>query len=142
MVHLEKVLSHDGNDGLVFDELKDLFPETLGLRDSAPPVKLNHSNSWRYQISPLSVVRRSRLWSRTLMDYTRPAQVGVQRRNRCCKNKATCLCWRSRTRWLSITSERSFSGLGYASDGSFSPSLVKVSLDEVVADIEAILTSP
>ena len=40
MVHLEKVLSHNGNDGLVFDELKDLFPETLGLRDSAPPVEV------------------------------------------------------------------------------------------------------
>jgi hypothetical protein len=40
MVHLEKVLSHDGNDGLVFDELKDLVPETLGLRDSAPPVEV------------------------------------------------------------------------------------------------------
>jgi len=40
MVHLEKVLSDDGNDGLVFDELQELFPETLGLRDSAPPVEV------------------------------------------------------------------------------------------------------
>ena len=47
MVYLKKVLSHDGNDGLVFDELKDLFPETLGFRDRAPPVKSSHSNSGR-----------------------------------------------------------------------------------------------
>jgi hypothetical protein len=40
MVHFEKVLSHDGNDRLVVDELKELVPETLGLGDSAPPVEV------------------------------------------------------------------------------------------------------
>ena len=58
MVHLEKVLSHDRDDGLVFDELKDLVPETLGLRDRAPPVEVKSLRSLEITGSPHRVVQR------------------------------------------------------------------------------------